>query len=96
VVAPPDLKPATATRPISFRDRLVTGLKARLKSEVRFVDRVVDEVNAGRLPKRLVDQTFFWSRNAALRRKYGGRVQRPIIYFRPAMIRQAEHLDVTL
>lgn len=95
VAATPQLKPATASRQISFRDRLVTGLRARLKSEIDFVDRVVDEVHAGRIPQRLVDRTFFWARQKSYRRR-NGRSQRPIIYFRPAMIRQAEQLDVTL
>src|SRR5215218_5732796 len=73
-----DAAPAKPNRPITLRDRLVIGLEARLKSEVAFVDAVVSEVQAGHLPQRLVDQTFFWARQrAAVVRS--GRTNRPIV-----------------
>jgi len=78
------ISPGTSRQSVSFRDRLVTGLQARRKSEVLFVEGVVDLVQTGRLPRRLVDETFFWARQRTkiLRR---GRSRRPIIYFQPAL-----------
>jgi hypothetical protein len=86
---------AKPNRPISFRDRLVVGLQARLKSEVAFVDTVVAEVQAGHIPQRLVDETFFWSRQRAAIVRYG-RSNRPIVYFVPAMRARAKLLTVSL
>jgi hypothetical protein len=94
-LARPALAPAKPQRPISLRDRLVTGLKARLKSEVAFIDNVVLRVHAGQLPQRMVDQVFFWARDRASRAR-NGRTQRPIIYFQPAMAARAQRLDVDL
>src|SRR3954471_6382997 len=75
---------AKPNRPISFHDRLVVGLQARLKSEITFVDAVVTEVTAGHIPQQNIDETFFWPRRrAALVRD--GRSRRPIVYFEPAM-----------
>ena len=90
-----DVTPAKPNRPISFRDRLVVGLEARLKSEVAFVDAVIVEVQAGHIPERLVDETFFWARQRAAIVRYG-RTNRPIIYFMPAMRARAKLLNVSL
>ena len=95
-MAPPPLEQAVPGRPISLRDRLITGLKARLKSEVAFVDKIVARVNAGKLPQRLVDETFFWARDRALLSRRYPRLRRPIIYFQPAMIARAARLGITL
>ena len=94
-VEPVVLAPAKPQRPISLRDRLVVGLRARLKTEVAFVDLVVARVQSGDLPQRIVDQTFFWARSraGALR---NGRTRRPIIYFQPAMRARAKRLGVDL
>lgn len=86
---------AKPNRPISFRDRLVVGLQARLKSEIAFVDAVVVEVQAGHIPERLVDETFFWARQRAAIVRFG-RTNRPIIYFMPAMRARAKLLNVSL
>jgi hypothetical protein len=94
-LARPALSPAKPRRPISLRDRLVTGLKARLKSEVAFIDQVVLRVHAGQLPQRMVDQTFFWARDRASVAR-NGRSQRPIIYFQPAMAARAKRLKIEL
>ena len=92
-----DITPAKPNRTISFRDRLVVGLEARLKSEVDFVDAVVAEVQNGHLPQRLVDETFFWARQrASFAVNRDGRNRRPIIYFQPAMRARANLLHVTL
>jgi hypothetical protein len=94
-VAKLDLTPAKPDQPISFRDRLITGLQARLKSEVDFVDAVVHEVQVGHIPQEQVDQTFFWARQRATWAR-DGRPHRPIIYFQPAMRTRASLLHVTL
>ncbi|MCI0491956.1 MAG: hypothetical protein L0Z07_03350 [Planctomycetes bacterium] len=82
--APITITPGSAAKPISFRDRLVVGLQARLESEIIFVDLVVHLVQIGKVPQRLVDETFFWSRERAAARP-NVRPRRPIIYFQPAM-----------
>ncbi len=91
-----ELAPATPNKPITFRDRLIVGLEARLKSEIAFVDHVVEEVQAGHLPQRIVDQTFFWARQRSEEVRYGRPPQRPIIYFQPAMRARAKLLRVSL
>ena len=91
------LEPAKAGKPVSLRDRLVVGLRAISKSDLAFVDRVVVRVNSGQLPKRLVDETFFWSRQRATLYSAGGSAtRRPIIYFRPAMTAVARRIGVSL
>src|SRR5258708_4777293 len=60
-----DVDAGKPTRRIAFHDRLVVGLQARLKAEVAFVDAVVAEVEAGHIPQRLVDETFFWASQRA-------------------------------
>jgi hypothetical protein len=89
------ITPARGRVPISLRDRLLVGLQARIDTEVAFVERVVLKVNTGKLPERVVDQTFFWARQrAAVGRS--GRPRRPIIFFQPAMIARAKRLGIEL
>jgi len=45
----------------SLETRLKKGLQARLPGENAFVDAVVEQVNAGRLPRKLVDSTYLWA-----------------------------------
>ena len=89
------ITPAAPQKPITLRDRLIVGLKAMSHADVAFVDSVVLQVNLGKLPQRLVDQTFFWARQRAAS-PAGGRDRRPIIYFRPAMAMIARQIGVTL
>lgn len=89
------LTPATPDKPITVRERLIVGLQARLQSEVQFVDDVLGQVQAGHIPQSMVDETFFWARQRAAVPRYGP-PQRPIIYFKPAMIARANALHVTL
>ena len=91
----PTIAPARPQRPISLRDRLVVGLKARLDTEVAFIDAVVMRVNHGHLPQRVVDETFFWARSRASVMR-NGRTRRPIIYFQPAMRARAKRLGLEL
>ena len=93
---PIQLRPATPDRPTSFRDRLVTGLRARLKSEIAFIDTVVARVEVGELPQRLVDETFIWARLRSMAPRRGSRIYRPIRYFQPVMIARAGRIGVEL
>ncbi|TWT38061.1 hypothetical protein KOR34_30290 [Posidoniimonas corsicana] len=79
----------------TYRERLVLGLQARRPSEVDFVDAVVDTVERGKLPRRLVDRTFFWARERSPERN-GRKLHRPIIYFQPALTKQAEKLGIKI
>jgi hypothetical protein len=89
------LEPATPLHPLTLHDRLVVGLEARIPSEIVYVDRVVALVDTGRLPERLVNETFFWARErAAIPRN--GRLRRGIIYFQPAMTARAKRLGIIL
>jgi len=94
-IEPIVITPAGSSRPVTLRDRLVSGLRARLKSEIEFIDDVVLAVNLGRLPQRLVDQTYFWARIRANNARFGG-PRRPISYFQPAMTARATRLGVEL
>jgi hypothetical protein len=95
--ARPTLTPGSSHQGINFRDRLIAGLQARRGSEVEFIDAVVLKVRQGKLPERLVNQTFFWSRDRANRPGHNpAGTQRPIIYFQPVMSAQAKRLGVTL
>jgi hypothetical protein len=87
--------PVRPRRTVSLRDRLVVGLQARLKSEVEFVELVVERVQTVHLPQRLVDETFFWARERATVRRQG-RSRRPIRFFQPAMRARATRIGVEL
>lgn len=88
--------PAKPGAQVKLRDRLVIGLKALSKSDLAFIDRVVARVNSGRLPQRMVDETFFWARQRAAIYTTAGKDRRPVIYFRPALTAQAKRIGVTL
>jgi hypothetical protein len=66
-----------------------------LKSEVAFVELVATKVRTGKLPQRVVDETFFWARGRASKSR-NGNSRRPIIFFQPAMIARAKRLGVEL
>lgn len=89
------VRPGTPEQQVSLRDRLVVGLQARLKSEIAFVEEVVHLVETGKLPQRLVDETYFWARTRAATPRVG-RPRRPIIYFQAALTIRARHIGVAL
>jgi hypothetical protein len=89
------IAPGRAQQVVNLRDRLVVGLQARLKSELAFVELVVAKVRTGKLPQRVVDETFFWARDRASISR-NGRSRRPIIFFQPAMTARAKRLRVEL
>ena len=86
---------AGASRTVSLKQRLTFGLQARRPSEKQFIDAVVDTVERGRLPVRLVDRTFFWARERAPKQA-GKFARRPIIYFQPALTIQATRLRIDI
>jgi hypothetical protein len=94
-VEPLVVTPAKPDQPITLRDRLVVGLQARLKSEVDFCDTVADKVNTGKIPQRLVDETFFWARERAAS-ICNGHKYRPIVYFQPGLRARADKLHLSL
>ena len=82
-------------RQLSLREQLVVGLKAFTKSDFVFIDRVVLQVRRGKLPERMVNGTFLWSREKAALRS-PARELRPMVYFRPALTLQAKRIGVNL
>lgn len=80
-------------RQVSLKDQLTFGLLARTKSDRAFVDLVVAKVEAGVLPRPLVDSTFIWARNRAASRRDAATV-RPMIYFRPALVARAKKMKI--
>ena len=96
VAAQQSTSPATNQgRKITLRDQLVAGLRAFTKSDFAFIDRVVILVEQGKLPRRLVDSTFLWSRDRAARRSYTRRL-RPMVFFRPALLARAKRIGIVL
>lgn len=79
----------------TLRERLVYGLQARIPSELAFIDTVVLKVRTGKLPERVVNQTFFWARDRASVAENGSQ-ERPIIFFQPAMRAYAKRLKIEL
>ncbi len=93
----PTMRPLDPEHPQTYREVLIFGLKARLPTELTFIDSVVAAVEEGKLPPRLVDQTYFWARTRS-GNSLNGRANRPIIYFIPAMQARVKklHLNVEL
>jgi len=89
------VRPAESAQRATLRERLIFGLLAKIPSEIEFIDLVVLKVHEGKLPERLVNQTFFWARERAAPSENGS-PQRPIIYFKPAMTARAKRIGVAL
>ncbi|MEM9352249.1 MAG: hypothetical protein AAGA92_04480 [Planctomycetota bacterium] len=80
---------------VSLSDQLRVGLRAVTKADFAFIDKVVTLVNTGKLPRSLVDSTFFWSRRrAALRGPK--RALRPMVFFRPGLTLRAKAIGITI
>lgn len=77
----------------TLRERLVTGLQVRRPSEFAFIDAVVDTVDRGEMPERLVDRFLFWARKKA---PHARDAHRPIVYFQPALTIQASKLKIAI
>lgn len=72
---------------VDLQTQLEKGLKARRPQEFQFIERVVAEVQAGRLPQSLVDSTFLWARK---------KPEHPFQYFEAAMKIRAKRVGVNL
>lgn len=72
---------------LDLKEMLNKGLKSRRKSEFAFVDEVVGEVDAGRLPRKEVEQVFLWARHQQ---------RHPFQYFQFAMAKKARRFGVRL
>lgn len=86
---------AAQGRQVNLKTQLTVGLKAFTPADRLFIDRVVLAVQQGRLPRQLVDTTFLWARDRAVRRSYS-RQFRPMVYFQPALTLRARAIGVTL
>jgi hypothetical protein len=82
-------------RQVSLRDQLRVGLKARTKADFEFIDVVVERVNQGKLPRKMVDSTFLWARNRS-RIRPTTHPLRPMVYFQPALVLRAKAIGVKL
>ncbi len=85
---------AQLERSPALLERLLVGLRAKSSSDRAFVARVVQLVEQGKLPLKLVDSTFFWARKRASRNRYTA--NNPMIYFRPGMEARAKKLGIEL
>lgn len=83
----------TTRESATFRERLIAGLQVRRPSEFAFVDAVIDTVDRGELPQRLVDRFFFWARS---RPATSVATSRPIIYFEQGLKIQAKKLKIVI
>lgn len=70
-----------------LEDRLLVGLRVKTDSDRRFIRRVVQLVQAGTVPVKLVDRTYFWAHAKASR--HGKLANNPMVYFRPALVARA-------
>lgn len=86
---------AAQGRQVDLKTQLTAGLKAFTPADRLFIDRVVLAVQQGRLPRQLVDTTFLWARDRAVRRSYT-RQFRPMVYFQPALTLRARAIGVAL
>jgi len=86
-------RPLSTSSPSTYRDVLIFGLKARLPSELAYVDSVVLAVERNQIPATLVNQTFFWARTHTGQTMYG-QPNRPIIYFIPALNARLKRLGI--
>jgi hypothetical protein len=82
-------------RQVSLFDQLRVGLKAKTKEDIAFLQLVVQRVNEGKLPRKMVDATFLWARNRYKKRPGDHRL-RPIVYFKPGLTAQAKRIGVAL
>lgn len=91
---PPDCFAQTHDkREPTLRERLTLGLHARRPAEIEYIDAVVDTVNRGMLPEKVVNRMFFWARQHAPK---GDQSRRPIIYFQAGLDRVAKSMHIKI
>ncbi len=81
-----DDNPAVA----DLRERLNSGLRLRTDAEKTFVEQVVSGVEAGSIPRDLVDSTFLWVRSNKGHSNY------PFFYFERVLRLRAKKLDIPI
>lgn len=82
-----------ANRKPTLEERLTAGLLARRPSEIAYIGAVVDTVNRGELPVKLVDRVFLWARSKAPKNAVG---RRPITYFQAGLDRITAKMRITI
>src|SRR5690606_21550134 len=85
---------AQVERSPALLQRLLVGLRVKSNSDKVFTVRVVQLVQQGKLPLKLVDSTYFWARKKSARNRYTAK--NPMIYFRPGMEARAKKLGIEL
>ena len=85
VITPPD---ASGVDVADLKDQLKNGLRVRRAGDLAFIDKVVELVEAGRLPVSLVKGTFQWARTKTIRY--------PFPYFAKALRIRAGKLGIKL
>jgi hypothetical protein len=75
-----------------LRERLIVGLRVKLKRDIEFIDHVVELVVTGKLPIKLVDQTYFWARTKAAQHRT--LQNNPMVFFRPGLRARAAKIGV--
>jgi hypothetical protein len=83
-----DVDPKIAPGGISLKQALEKGLKARRPSEFTFIKLVVEKVEQGKLPSKMVERTFLWARD--------NKQPHPMPYFERALQIQAKKIGVNL
>jgi hypothetical protein len=82
-------------RQVTLFNQLRVGLKAKTNDDIAFINLVVQKVDSGALPRKMVDATFLWARNRYKFRPTNHRL-RPIVYFKPGLQAQAKKIGVVL
>ena len=77
-----------------LEERLIVGLRVKTDADREFIANVVNLVQAGKLPVKLVDGTYFWARSKAAQRR--NLANNPMVYFRPALVARAARLNIRL
>jgi len=72
----------------TLKERLMSGLRARTDAEKDYVQEVVNYVQEGKLPIKLVDSTFLWVRKNKATNNY------PIFYFKRILELRAKTLNL--
>ncbi len=75
---------------VTLRDQLASVLKARRPEEFRFLDTVIEMVDANQLPRDLVVSTFLWVR------KNKSKTKAPFVYFERALRIRAEKAGIRI
>lgn len=86
--APPPATGDNLPKSFDLQKQLETGLKARRPEEFKYIKSIVAKVEAGTLPRKLVDQSFFYARQRS--------TTYPIIYFQYTLKELAKKAGVTL